>query len=173
MTGAAIRIRPYRPTDVTCLIALFRDTVRRVNRRRYGPRQVRAWAPETIDVAAWSQRLTAHTSFVAARGSRVLGFAELAADGCVDTLYVHARWQAQGIGSRLLAAVEAAARTHRLAQLYAAASLSAEGFFAAHGFRLRRRQIVELRGVGFRNAVMIKPLAPPRRPRPGLTWRTA
>lgn len=173
MASAAIRIRPYRPTDVACLIALFRDTVRRVNRRRYGPRQVRAWAPETIDVAAWSQRLAVHTSFVAARGSRLLGFAELAADGCVDTLYVHARWQARGIGSHLLAAVEAAARARRLTQLYTEASLSAEGFFAARGFRMRRRQIVELRGVGFRNAVMVKPLAPPRRSRPGLTWRTA
>ena len=49
-------VRPYRDADASALLALFRDTVRRVNCRDYGPEQIAAWASEEIDPAAWSAR---------------------------------------------------------------------------------------------------------------------
>ena len=46
--------RVYRPDDAEALLALFRDTIRRVNARDYGPDQIRAWASDDIDPVAWA-----------------------------------------------------------------------------------------------------------------------
>jgi hypothetical protein len=35
-------LRPYRPDDAPALLALFKDTIRRVNIRDYSPEQI--WA---------------------------------------------------------------------------------------------------------------------------------
>lgn len=51
-----VTLRPYRPHDAPALLALFRDTIRRVNRRDYSPAQVAAWAADDIDTARWCDR---------------------------------------------------------------------------------------------------------------------
>jgi putative acetyltransferase len=51
-----IDIRRYRPSDIAGIIALFRDTVRRINGRDYSPQQVMAWAPDEIDSRQWTNR---------------------------------------------------------------------------------------------------------------------
>ncbi len=42
----SIAVRRYTPNDLAGLIALFRYTVRRINRRDYSQQQVLAWAPD-------------------------------------------------------------------------------------------------------------------------------
>jgi hypothetical protein len=37
-----VTLRPYRPGDAPALLALFRDTIRRVNSRDYSPAQIAA-----------------------------------------------------------------------------------------------------------------------------------
>ena len=49
-----IDIRRYRPSDLAGMIALFRDTVRRINGRDYSQQQVMAWAPDWAMVMVWS-----------------------------------------------------------------------------------------------------------------------
>ena len=46
-----ITLRPYRPNDAPALLALFRDTIRRVNSRDYSRAQIAAWASDDIDTA--------------------------------------------------------------------------------------------------------------------------
>jgi hypothetical protein len=48
-------LRPYRPADAPDLLALFRDTIRRVNSRDYSPPQIRAWASDDIDPVRWAE----------------------------------------------------------------------------------------------------------------------
>jgi hypothetical protein len=36
-----VMLRPYRPDDAPALLALFRDTIRRVNRRRHDEQRPR------------------------------------------------------------------------------------------------------------------------------------
>ena len=42
-----VTLRLYRLDDAPALLALVRDTVRRVNSRDYSPVQVAAWRPTT------------------------------------------------------------------------------------------------------------------------------
>src|SRR5579883_1124642 len=100
-----ITLRPYRPDDAPALLALFRDTIRRVNSRDYSPAQIAAWASDEIDPDAWASRFAGRFVVVAEDAGRPAGFAELEANGHIDRVYVSADHQRQGIGRVMLTAV--------------------------------------------------------------------
>jgi putative acetyltransferase len=156
-----LELRPYRPGDARALLDLFRDTVRRVNARDYGPDQVRAWASDDIDPARWSARFEGRFVRVAESDGRLAGFAELEPDGHLDRFYVSADHQRRGVGRALLAALVAEAGRLGLPRLFTEASLTARPFFEAHGFVVEAPQTVVVRGVAFSNYRMSRPLDPP------------
>jgi putative acetyltransferase len=131
-----IDVRRYRPTDLAGLIALFRDTVRRINGRDYSQQQVLAWAPDDIDARRWRHRFDSKEVWVADLDGAPVGFVDVARDGLIDMLYVHADHQGVGIASLLLRTVEASARTHGLLRLFTEASITARPFFEHRGFRV-------------------------------------
>src|SRR5258708_3231452 len=105
-----ITLRPYRPDDASALLALFRDTIRRVNCRDYSPAQIAAWASDDIDTVTWFERFSGRFVPVAEEAGRPVGFAELEPTGHIDRVYVSADHQRRGIGRRLIAAIVAEAR---------------------------------------------------------------
>lgn len=159
------------------LLALFRDTIRRVNCRDYSPAQVAAWASDDIDADAWFARFTGRFVPVAEEADRPVGFAELEPSGHIDRVYVSADHQQRGIGRQLLAAVVAEARRVGLARLFTEASITARPFFEAQGFAVLASQAVMCRGVEFVNYRMERVLSEPgaaagRVPCSGLGFRT-
>ena len=156
-----VTLRPYRPDDAPALLALFRDTIRRVNSRDYSPAQVAAWASDDIDTERWFGRFSGRFVPVAEEGGRPVGFAELEPDGHVDRVYVSADHQGQGIGRLLLSAVVAEARRVGLVRLFTEASITARPFFEARGFTVLAPQVVTVRGVEFVNYRMELLLAGP------------
>ena len=155
----SIAVRRYTPNDLTGLIALFRDTVRRINARDYSEQQVRAWAPDAIDARRWSHRFENKTVWVADLDGAPVGFVDVARDGLIDMLYVHADHQGEGIASRLLRTVEASAQARGLLRLFTEASITARPFFEHRGFRVIAPQRVMRWAQEFLNYRMDKPLA--------------
>ena len=153
-----IDIRRYRPGDLAGLIALFRDTVRRVNGRDYSPQQVMAWAPDEIDARQWRHRFDNKIVWVADLDGAPVGFVDVARDGLIDMLYVHADHQGKGIASLLLRTVEASARTRGLLRLFTEASITARPFFEHRGFRVIAPQRVMRWALEFVNYRMDKQL---------------
>lgn len=156
MISAVIRLATA--ADAPAIAALFHDTVRRVNARDYAAAQVEAWAGAAPDPARWLARLEGRFTWVEEENGVILGFIALEADGHVDTLYVHADHQRRGVAGRLLRRLEDEARARGLATLRTEASITAQAFFAAQGFRTIAAQDVEHRGSVFRNYRMEKPL---------------
>lgn len=146
-----IILRPYRPEDAPALLALFRDTIRRVNLRDYSPEQIAAWASDDIDEIAWAQRFAGRFAAVAEEAARPVGFADLEPNGHVDRLFVSADHQRRGIGRLLLSAVIAEAERLGLKRLHADVSITARPFFEAHGFVVLAPEVVTCRGVEFVN----------------------
>jgi putative acetyltransferase len=146
-----VALRPYRSADGPALLALFRDTIRRINCRDYSPIQVAAWASDDIDPARWSGRFPGRFVPVAEEGGRPVGFAELEADGHLDRVYVSADHQRQGIGGKLIAAIVTEARRLGLSRLFTEASITARPFFESQGFVVQAAQVVTCRGVEFVN----------------------
>lgn len=146
-----ISLRPYRPEDAPALLALFRDTIRRVNCRDYSPGQIAAWASDDLDTGLWFSRFDGRFVPVAVEEERPIGFAELETNGHIDRVYVSADHQRQGVGQRLLTAIESEARRLGLARLFTEASITARPFFEARGFTVIAPQVVTCRGAEFVN----------------------
>src|ERR1700740_2726534 len=100
--GEMVVLRPYRSEDAPALLALFRDTIRRVNSRDYSPTQIAAWASDDIDTGSWFGRFSGRFVPVAEEAGRPVGFAELEPNGHIDRVYVSADQQRRGIGQQLL-----------------------------------------------------------------------
>lgn len=154
-----ITIRPFRTDDAAPLLSLCRETIRTVNLRDYTPEQVRAWAPDAIDLDPWSARFLGRFVPVAEEDGRPVGFAELEDDGHIDRFYVAADRQRRGIGAALMGCLEGEARRRGMARLTVEASITARPFFEARGFRLLATQVVPCRGVEFVNHRMERAMA--------------
>jgi len=147
-----MELREYRPEDCEAITRLFYDTVHTVNRPDYAPAQLDAWADGSPDLDAWNRSLQEHFSLVALEGEELVGFADMAADGYLDRLYVHKDYQGQGIATALC---------NRLEQTVAGtivthASITARPFFEKRGYRVVKEQQVERRGIRLTNFVMEK-----------------
>lgn len=148
--SAAPTLRRFRPDDLPTLIALFRDTVRRINSRDYSPEQVAAWAPDEVDPDRWAT-LADRFTIVAELEGEVAGFADLEPTGHVDRFFVHADHQGRGVGRAILASLVAEAVRVGLPRLFAEVSLTARPFFERMGFVVVADREVVLRGVTFAN----------------------
>lgn len=155
---AVIERRRYRPEEAAATLAIFREAVRQTAAIDYSDTQVRTWAPDVIDASAWAERRAAIPTWVAEVKGEVVGFVDLSPEGLIDMLYVHPDHGGRGIGSDLLEKVERQARERGLLELTSNVSDTALGVFLRRGFRYVRPPSVELRGVAFRNCVMIKRL---------------
>lgn len=140
-----ISLRRFRADDLPTLIELFRDTVRRVNVRDYLVEQTLAWAPDEIDPARW-RTLAERFTIVAESNDRIVGFADLEADGHLDRFFVHADLQGRGVGRAMLNDLLDEATRLDLPQVFAEVSITARPFFERHGFVVLAEQSVEVRG---------------------------
>ena len=146
-----VTIRPYRSGDAPALLALFRDTIRRVNSRDYDADQIAAWASDDIDTEVWFSRFTRPGRFVvvAEEAGHPIGFAELEPDGHLDRFYVSADFQRRGVGRTLMSDLLAEARRLGLSRLFVEVSITARPFFEAQGFAVIRPWRKTSRGVEF------------------------
>ena len=152
----AIIIRPFRADDVATLIALFRASVRGIDRRDYTESQVLVWAPDLIDHSQFARRCASKSTWVAETEGHIAGFSDIEPDGHVDMLYVHPNIQRRGVARALLAHIENLARTRGLHRLYTEASVTARPLFESMGFHVVAPQEVTLRGESMTNYRMEK-----------------
>lgn len=146
-------VRPYRPSDLGEIAALFYDTVHTVNAGDYSPEQLDAWADGAPDLAEWGRTLSEHAAFVAEEAGAVVGFGDIDASGYLDRLYVHRDFQRRGVASALCAALEGAVEAERIVTH---ASITARPFFESRGYRVVRRRRVVRHGVAMTNFRMEK-----------------
>lgn len=129
-------IRPAREDDADGISGVILLALRETNAKDYSDEIIervgRSFSPDAV-----RQLIGKRTVFVAAIGGRVVGTASL--DGnVVRTVFVAPDVQARGIGKRLMAEVERAARERNVPALTVPSSVTAEVFYARLGFRAVR-----------------------------------
>lgn len=153
-------IRSYYPGEEALLHAIFHSAVHGLARCDYSAEQLQAWAPPDYDCALWSQRMRANQTLVAELDGHAVAFADLQPSGYIDMFFVEASYARRGVGSALLRHIMALAGTRAIGVLRSDVSLTAEPFFARHGFRVETRNRVQVRGATLDNATMSRMLAP-------------
>ncbi len=151
-----MNIRKFNDKDTEEIMQLFYDTVHNINIRDYTQEQVNAWAPQDMDYQHWNERLNSKMTYVAEIDEKIVGFAQLEANGHIDCFYCHNDFQGMGIGARLLDAIQRKAEELGINRLFTEASITARGFFERKGFTEIKKQEVELRGMKFINFCMAK-----------------
>ena len=157
-SAKAVSVRPVAPGEERVLWEVFRSSVHGIARLHYSPAQLDAWAPAEYPGEAWAERIRGNAPLVAELHGVVVGFADVQANGHIDQFFVSPAGAGRGVGRRLMAELEARARAAGATGMSADVSLSAEAFFARHGFEVEQRQEVVVNGVVFRNARMTRSL---------------
>lgn len=159
-----MQIRPVAIGEEEALLAIFQSSVRNLARCDYTTEQIEAWAPAAVDAAfrtQWIARIRANRPWVAQHDGCLAGFADLQPSGYIDQFFVAAECAGQGVGAALMRHLHQVARSRGLGELFAKVSLTAQPFFRHAGFRLDSEQVVVVRGIALRNALMRKTLSAP------------
>jgi len=149
-----LQIRPFQSSDAPVLRRTFFNAIRTINIRDYTQAQVRAWAPDKVDEADWSARLTSINPFVAVLDGEVVGYSDLQDDGYIDHFFCHADYQGKGIGKALMNRIFDSATERNITRLYSHVSITAKPFFEHFGFVVVKPQTVTIRGEALNNFVM-------------------
>jgi putative acetyltransferase len=126
-------VRAFEPADAPAVSALIAVTMRRSNAADYPAERLEAliayFTPEKLRHLA-----TERQCLVAVAAGAVVGTAARE-DGELLTFFVHPDFQARGVGTRLLACLEAAARAAGLRALRVEASITGAAFYEGRGYR--------------------------------------
>ena len=151
-----MKLRAYRPEDLTEIAQLFYDTIHAVNARDYSREQVQAWAGGREHFLCRNDFFLSLYTIVAVDGGRIVGYGNIDDTGYLDHLFVHKDFQGLHIATAICDELE----RHALAQGHKAvtvnASITAKPFFEKRGYETVKKQQVTVRGVSLTNYSMIK-----------------
>ena len=82
----------------------------------------------------------------------IIGFGDIDANGYLDRLYVHHKYQRRGVASALCDILEFAVDAEKIV---VHASVTAKPFFERRGYKVLRKQLVDRMGVMLPNYLMV------------------
>jgi putative acetyltransferase len=153
-------VREFEPGEEPALRDVFYSSVHGIASRNYTPQQLQAWAPPEYDQDKWIERINRNRSFIAVIDGEIAGFSDVQETGYIDQFYVASRFAGIGVGTALMKYIHQVAALRNLPELSSHVSLTAEPFFTRHGFKIVKRNMVDVKGVILRNATMRKTLLP-------------
>lgn len=130
---AVTTVRPADPAEADAILDLHAASIRAFGPAAYDEAQVEGWARrEEPDYPIGEE---GHRFVVAERRDELAGFGHLDAAGAeIAAVYVHPDHAREGVGSAILAALEATAREHGVDELDLLASKNAVPFYGAAGY---------------------------------------
>ena len=154
-------LRSRGPGDTDALARIYRDAIRTLGPRCYGPQQVTAWAALGGDREAFCLWLDGMSTLVALDpGNGPVGFAGWQAPARIAALFVAPSAMRRGVGRTLVAALldtHAAARPGAPAPAVTTeASEFSRPLFEGFGFRVQAVEHTEVRGVAFTRYAMCR-----------------
>ena len=151
-----VLIKPAQAIHLDQMRQLFYDTITTVNKKDYTEDQINAWAAGYKDIGKWIVKMKEQKFFVAEARNKLLGFASIAADGCLDYIYIHKDHQREGIATKLLQELEKYVLKSNIEEVWSDVSITAKPFFQSRGFIISEIYVRQLKGVEFTNTIMRK-----------------
>lgn len=173
-----ITIRQYQTEDAKHALAIFSQAILDIDQSQYSFAQKRAWLgaigsdlKHNIDnprqLAIWQQRLDKTKPLIATIENIVIGFIEYlidqdqygqfkSGDAYVDCLYIHPKYQRQGVAQLLYYEVGLSLIKNNIANVWVHASKLAHPFFLKQGFEVVEPQAVKRHNVTLERYLMCK-----------------
>lgn len=157
----SIQLRDYVLEDARDLANIYYNTIHKINIRDYNQQQVDVWAPKSsLELEGWMKKWEKLKPIVAVINNKIVGFAEFNNQtGYIDCFYCHHDYIGVGVGTSLMKAIDAKAKSNNIRRIYADVSITAKPFFEAKSFSLVKEQIIDRQGVKLKNYVMEKHLS--------------
>jgi GNAT superfamily N-acetyltransferase len=135
-----VALRRARDADRDAIWRVHTASIRALCAGWYGAREIEVWVAR-LTPAVYRAAILSRVMLVADREGEVVGFGQLDAGRReIEAIYVVPTLARHGVGSRLLRALEDVARRQGIGRLHLCASLNAETFYAAHGYRVVQRE---------------------------------
>lgn len=141
-----IVLRDFKPSDAKALRAIHFNTIRNINSRDYSLEQVKAWAPDKIDMNAWQTRVEGLNPIIAEIEGVIVGYTDLQPSGLIDHFFCHHEYQNRGVGRTLMNHVLTLGKERNLKHLYSEVSITARPFYEHFGFTMAKEKQEEIRG---------------------------
>jgi putative acetyltransferase len=151
-----MRLREYRPEDVSTLAQLYYNTVHTINAKDYSKSQLDVWATGKVDLLAWNSTFLEHNTIVAEEDGIIVGFGDMDESGYLDRLFVHKDYQGLGIAKAIVERLEKDAYQHKITSFCTHASITAKPFFEKLGYHELYENTVVREGIKLINYVMRK-----------------
>jgi putative acetyltransferase len=151
-------VRDFAFGDEPALQVVFYSAIHTIAASDYTPAQLDAWAPGRPDMERWTARMRAIQPFVVEEDGRIVGYADLQANGYIDHFYVSGSDARRGMGRILMDRIHSRAEEMKLARLFSDVSRTAQPFFERFGFLVLEHRTVVVGGVSLPNARMTKDL---------------
>ncbi|WP_245542684.1 GNAT family N-acetyltransferase [Psychromonas ossibalaenae] len=116
-----------------------------INKSDYSTPQLKAWAPDSMDMFIWNKRMTDIEPYIAELNGEIVGYADLQNDGLIDHFFCHQAHQREGIGRALMTHILAQGKQQKIKHYFAQVSITAKPFFEHFGFKVVKQQLVEVR----------------------------
>lgn len=150
-------IRKYQSADARALVDIIYNTIHIVLAQDYSLTQLEAMAPTTnLKLGKWKKKWSKVPPIVATTKNKIVGFAELEANGHIDCFYCHHEWIGKGVGSTLMQAIETSATELKIPRIFAEVSITAKPFFLKQGFAEIKKQTIFCEKVAMVNFMMEK-----------------
>lgn len=147
-----ITVSVYKEGMEQDLWEVFYTAIRLGCAGHYTSAQLQAWAPDEFNLQVFAEKMHSLQPYVARLSGKIVGYADLQSDGYMDHFYVHGAHQGFGVGSRLMARIMSEGRS--FPRLYSNVSHRARPFFEWYGFKVTKKQLVEIRGECLENNAM-------------------
>ncbi len=148
-----MRIRSATLTDLPTLRDIYADAVLSAAPTAYTAAQIAVWSAFARQ-DAFSDFISDVKTYVAEKGSAIVGFCGIAADGHIASVYVRGGWHRQGVGLALLKFVLKEHATPYSGRYTAEASVFSRPLFECCGFRQVGTEHVVREGVPFERFLM-------------------
>jgi ribosomal protein S18 acetylase RimI-like enzyme len=146
-----VQVRAAKPADAEAIIQVHYAAVHETASAFYPPEILEAWSgkPDEARYQWMRQMITKGDEIVivAESGSGILGFGLMIPKSRdLRALYVHPAAGRQGIGRKILQALETRAVAEGISGLQLVASLNAQAFYQGHGYQALSRGSLPLSG---------------------------
>ena len=106
-----------------------------------------------MDSQAWDKSFRAHRTIIATESGKIVGFGDMDETGYLDRLYVHHKYQRQGIAAAICDKLEQAVPGARITTC---ASITARPFFEKRGYKVLKQIKAVRKGIALTAFIMEK-----------------